>query len=417
MHIAPLLFVFAIMAPGIAPVSRAVTLESGDELPSPAEVDAINEFSASLYREVASDEKNLIVSPFSVRTAMAMVAAGADTTTEAELVRGLRLASDRVERAARLRSVQRRIASFSGQRDVTLESACRFWSQRDYGLLPDFVRSVESVFEATPALADFVNNAEGVRREINKWVEERTRRRIRELVPPGLLNSSTRLVLVNAVYFLGPWLQAFSPRDTQRAPFHDAMGVPSGEVELMYRELEFPAVRYAEADGAQICELAYRGADVAMLLVLPSPGQWGTLAPRLTGSALSGWRRALRPRTVQVYLPRFRIESEARLDAAFGRMGMGEAFDPNRADLSRMSGRRELYVSAVLHKAFVEVQEKGTEAAAATAVVVKAVAAPVEESPVVFRADRPFLFVILDRRTGATLFWGHVVRPPQPPER
>lgn len=389
-----------------------------EALPPAVEIEAANEFSAAMFRQVAGEsDENLILSPFSVRIAMAMVVAGADTTTEAALVRGLRLAEDRTERAARLGALQQRVAAIGAGGGVTLESTCRIWSQRDYELLPDFVRSVDSVFGATPALADFVRNAEGARREINGWVEQRTRNRIRELVPPGLLDANTRLVLVNAVYFLGLWMNEFSADKTQRAPFHDAAGRPAGEVELMHGEFEFPAVRYAEEPGLQICELSYRGAEVAMLILLPAPGQWTDLRGRVDGRSLAGWRRALRARKVEVYLPKLRIESQAQLDSTLASMGMDEVFDPNRADLSRISGRRELFVSAVVHKAFVEVHEKGTEAAAATAVAIAVAMVPAEEPPpVIVRADRPFLFLILDRRTGATLFWGQVARPPTPPK-
>jgi len=388
-----------------------------DAAPPAAEIEAANEFSARLYLRMAENRaENLILSPFSVRIAMAMVAAGAATTTEERLVQGLGLAADRAERAARLSALQRRIAALGARGDVTLESACRTWSQHDYPLLPPYAAEVRSVFDAVPALADFARNAEGARREINAWVEERTRNRIRDLVPPGLLDASTRLVLVNAVYFLGLWMHEFRAEDTRPAPFHDAAGAPAGEAWLMHREFEPPAARYAEEPGLQICELPYRGAEVAMLILLPAPGRWADLHTRVDGRTLDGWRRALRPRRVDVYLPKFRIESQARLDTTLAAMGMGEVFDPNRADLSRICGRRELFVSAVIHKAFVEVHEKGTEAAAATAAVVSLAMAPSEESPtVVFRADRPFLFVILDRRSGATLFWGHVVRAPKPP--
>lgn len=377
------------------------------------EVESANQFSAALYgRLAAAREENLIVSPYSVRIALAMVAAGADTTTEASLVRGLGLPADRTKRAATLMALQQRLRQIAASKAVTLDSACRMWSQRNYELRPEFTRAIQSVFGAAPALADFVYNAEGARREINEWVEQRTRRRIRELIPPGLLDEDTRLVLVNAVYFLGLWLNEFPSDATQRAPFHNARGAPSGEVDLMYGEFEPPAVQYAEMPGLQICELSYRGAEMAMLIILPAERQWANVRERIEGRRISEWRRALRPRKVLVFLPRFRMESQLRLDPVLAAMKMDEVFDPNRADLSRMSGRRELFVSAVVHKAFIEVHEKGTEAAAATGAVVSITSVPVDEPPVaIFRADRPFLFLILDRHTGSTLFWGHVIRP------
>jgi len=253
--------------------------------------------------------------------------------------------------------------------------------------------------------ADFVDAAgrEEARRTINRWTEEKTGNRIRELIRPNVLDSLTRLVLTNAIYFKGQWKLKFRPENTASRPFHVA---PDNtiDVPLMRRAGSF---RYSGDDRMQVVELPYAGDDLAMVVVLPRPGRGlGEPETALTPENLRKWLASLSDREVDVFLPRFRMEKQSDLGRELAALGMPDAFDGERADFSGMTADDRLSISKVIHKAFVEVNE----AAAATAVVV-GVKSVRPEPPAVFRADRPFLFLIRDLRSGAVLFAGRLVDP------
>lgn len=377
---------------------------------SPAD-SAFHAVGPALMRAVGGGRpENLVLSPYSVQMAMAMVAVGAAGETERELVAALRLPEDRVERDRLIRRHNARLREISQAGHVTLESACRFWAQRGYSFQSAYLEAVRSIFDAAPALADFIANTEGARLQINGWVSDTTRRRIPELLPHGILDAATRLVLVNAVYFYGTWNRPFPADNTRPVPFHCADG---REVRMPMMEEEFDDLRYTEEPGLQVCELPYRGGDVAMTLLLPAAGGLAELEGRIERTGLAALRSNLARRTVRVILPRFKIETQAALNDPLRTLGVKKLFEPGGADLSGINGQKDLFVSHVVHKAVIEVHEKGTEAAAATAVAIALTAAPVEPPPpVVFRADRPFLFALVDARTGLPLFLGRFAAPP-----
>lgn len=370
---------------------------------------AANRFSSNLYGALASGAKgNLVVSPYSVHSAMAMVAAGAAGGTEAQLVQGLALPAEPAARAAAVKALRARVEALGAGGDVTLEAANRVWVQRDYALLPAFTRGVEEVFGAGFAAADFVGAAEAARGEINGWVEKKTRDRIKDLIPNGALTADTRMVLVNAVYFYGAWATPFSADRTREEPFH--LGPDQTRpVPMMNAHLE--GMAYREEDGLQICELPYKGHGMTMVALLPAAGGLEALEVRLAKEGVDAVVGRLGRRDVNVTLPKFKIEAQFTLNDALRALGMRDAFAPSLADFSGMTGTRELSISAVVHKAFIEVNEKGTEAAAATGVMMRATSVMISEPPAVFRADRPFVFVLRDRGSGAVLFLGRVANP------
>jgi len=265
-------------------------------------------------------------------------------------------------------------------------------------------------------LVDFRRAAEAARVTINRWVEDRTKQKIRELVPPDGLDPDTRLVLVNAVYFKGMWVLQFRKAATRSEPFHLEGG---GRVQapLMYQEEE---ARYLEAGGYQAVDLDYRGGEVSMLVLLPDREDGlRALEETLSAPMLRDCAARMGVRTVKLFLPRFRVTwGTVDLCASLKGLGMPLAFERFRADFSGINGhppphQESLFIFAVFHKAFVEVNEEGTEAAAATAVVMMEAGGPPPEPPPVpvFRADHPFLFAIRDRRSGAILFLGRIADP------
>ncbi|GAI76663.1 unnamed protein product, partial [marine sediment metagenome] len=253
---------------------------------------------------------------------------------------------------------------------------------------------------------DFAGATETARKTINAWVEKKTKDKIKELLKPGVLNRLTRLVLTNAIYFKGNWDSQFEKARTQPAPFTLTDG-KKVNVPMMNQTEKF---KYTEAESFQALELPYVDNELSMVILLPKETDGlSDFEKTLTAGNLSEWLGKLRKRKVIVSVPKFRMTSQFSLAAVLKSMGMTDAFVPDAADFSGMNGKRDLFISAVIHKAYVEVNEEGTEAAAATGVVIGVTSMPAR--PPVFRADHPFLFLIRDNRTGSILFIGRVMNP------
>lgn len=384
-------------------VFRAASAVAAEASPAIA-----NPFGYSLYAELSGGTQgNFVVSPYSVHSVMSMVAAGAAGETKSQMITTLQLPNKDTDRNATAKAILDRIAALGAKGDVTLESANRVWVQESYPLLPAFTDVIQKTFGAGFAVADFVKSAEPTRKAINDWVEKITRNRIKDLIPSGVLTPLTRMVLVNAVYFYGTWDVPFSEKSTRPQPFFTAPG-QAHDVPMMHAKLEH--IGYREEAGLQVCELPYKGRALSMIVLLPEAGKIGALEQRIGKVGFNALCGVLEPETVHVTLPKFKIESQFGLNDPLVKMGMRDAFDAGRADFSGMTGTRDLFISAVIQKAFIEVNEKGTEAAAATGVVMALRAMPIEKR-IEFRADRPFLFALRDRETGLMLFMGRVADP------
>lgn len=262
----------------------------------------------------------------------------------------------------------------------------------------------------TPNLRlDFVGQTERARQTINSWVADNTEQKIKDLIPAGVLTRDTSLVLTNAVYFHGLWSAPFDQQATEEADFY--LGADrTTRVPLMHQQKRF---RYAVDDGVQILELPYGEDDLSMVVLLPEAREGlARLESSLSLLNLQKWLKQVSLREVIVHLPRFKTTSQFELSETLASLGMVSAFDPSRADFSGINGKRNLYISAALHKAYVDVNEEGTEAAAATGIVIsRSSIAVVPEKPPVFRADHPFVFLIRDRRSDAILFLGRLLDP------
>jgi serpin B len=389
-----------------------------------AVVESCNRFALNLHSRFADQPGNLFLSPASIATALAMTYAGAGGQTAGEMAEVLCMTLPESRFHVGFRDL--RAAMRTGA--IELRSANRLFGQRGYSFLPAFLQTTERCYGARLAEVDFTSATEEARQQINAWVEEQTAQKIRDLVPPGVLTALTRLVLTNAVYFNGHWEHEFDENETSEAPFWTAPGRPA-PAQMMQQWNEF---EYGEFDGLQVLELPYReklvefrvnergyhtefeipdsGSDLAMCFLLPRRKDGlPEIESRLTPATLLQWT-TLRTRNVLAAIPRFRIESDFRLDETLKSLGMPRAFSLVQADFTRMSDNPEgLYLAAALHKAFVDVNEEGTEAAAATVVV--GMARGGYEEPVTFRADHPFLFLIRDRATRLLHFLGRCVSP------
>jgi serpin B len=283
------------------------------------------------------------------------------------------------------------------------------WGQKGYAFKPEFTAMLQNSYGAGLNDVDFAHQTEQARKTINDWVAQQTKDKIKDLIPQGILDNLTRLVLTNAIYFKSNWAETFTKQATKDAPFKLSAD-QSVDVPMMHTQKSFP---YIETDDFQMVELPYVAHELSMVILLPKKvDAVGDIEKNLTAANIDRWLNDKKPVPVEVTLPKFKFSSQFRLDDTLKGLGMKDAFDAGKADFSKMTAQERLYISAVIHKAFVAVDEEGTEAAAATAVVGEGGGAPMQpKNPKVFKADHPFIFLIRHNATGAILFMGRLVNP------
>jgi serpin B len=365
-------------------------------------------FGLDLYSRLRQSPGNVFLSPFSLSTALAMTADGArgETARQMSTVLHFPFGPDRVDPA--FESLIRSLRPGDAQPAYQLHTANALWGQQGYHFLPSFVETLRDRFAAGFEEVDFRNAADNARKTINAWAEKQTQGKIQDLIASGVLDASTRLVLTNAIYFKGSWTSPFRPEQTRDDDFHLAAG-RTVRVPLMNQTGRFA---YFEDDAIQALELPYAGGELAMVVLLPRKVDGlAAFEKTLSPGSLSARLEQLQSRSVAVALPRFKLTSSFELGRTLATMGMTLPFS-DRAEFSGINGGPEpLQISAVIHKAYLDVNELGTEAAAATAIGIRATSAMVPAPPTPFRADHPFLFLIRDRRTGSLLFLGCLTQP------
>ena len=388
---------------------RVTAPEAAD--PDLAELTQGNDlFALDLYHILKTDRDNLFYSPYSISVALAMTYAGARGETERQMAGALHYTLPQARLHPGFNALDLALAS-RGQgaqgRDgegFRLNVANAIWGQHDYAFLSEFLDALAVNYGAGLRLVDFAAAPEEARVTINSWVSDQTEGRIEDLIPAGAIDALTRLVLTNAIYFNAAWSMPFEKELTEDGPFHLLDG---GEVRVpMMKQVE--SFGYNAGQGYQAVELPYDGRELSMVILVPEAGEFEAFEDSLDAGRVAGILEGLRPGQVALSMPKFEIEASFSLVDALTAMGMPDAFSPD-ADFSGMTGNRELAISDVVHKGFVSVDEAGTEAAAATAVIIKLTAMPGE--PVEVTIDRPFIFAIRDIETGALLFVGRVVDP------
>jgi serpin B len=358
--------------------------------------DSVNQLTFDLYRKLSAEQEgNLFLSPYSISSALAMVYGGARGETAAQMKNTLLFAGPGVLHPA-FSNLRKKLNAIEEKGQVQLSVANSLWPQVDYPFLPDYLALTKEFYGSEIKSVDYKTDTEGARQQINTWVEEKTNDRIKDLIPKGMLDSSVRLVLANAIYFKGNWASQFKAERTRLRRFKLADGTTT-EVSTMSQTAKF---RLAHAEGFQALELPYEGDDLSMIILLPKAG---SSLPNLGTNLLASLE--FQEMEVMVQLPKFKVESTFQLGDTLAAMGMPLLFS-TQADLSGMDGSRNLYIGAVVHKAFVEVNEAGTEAAAATAIGVRATS-----MPPMFVADHPFLFLIRENSSGTILFIGRIDDP------
>jgi serpin B len=366
-----------------------------------------NVFAAALYGRLRHQSGNLFFSPESISTALAMAYAGARSSTASEMAKTLHftLPPDKLHPAmgALLRDLN---AAHEGYQ---LSVANALWAQQGYTFLDDFLSLLKTDYGAGLNQVNFKGATEAARLTINQWVEQKTQDKIKDLLQPGALRSDTRLVLTNAIYFKGDWETQFDKAQTKSEDFH-LSPAQAATAPLMHREGRFS---YFDGGTFQILEIPYKSKELSMIVFLPKDASGlSALEQSLTGSNLQQWlgKLASVPKVI-VTMPKFKMTQQFELGSTLSAMGMPQAFSGS-ADFSGMTGHRDFAISEVIHKAYVDVNEEGTEAAAATAVTMRAMAIRAPEGPPpVFRADHPFVFMIRDNRSASILFMGRMADP------
>jgi serpin B len=370
-----------------------------------------SEFAFNLYRALKDEDGNLFYSPYSISLALAMTYAGARGETEQQMADTLQffLEQDDLHSAFNALDLElaRRGEGAQGKdgEGFRLNIVNAIWGQQDYEFLDEFLDTLAENYGAGLRLLDYIKAPEEARITINDWVSEQTEGRIEDLIPPGAIDSLTRLVLTNAIYFNAAWQYPFDENATIDGVFNLLDG---SEVTVpMMRQAEQFA--YTEGDGYQAVELPYDGGELSMVILLPAAGEFAGFENSLDAELAAAIIDELAGRQVTLTLPKFEFESEFELAPTLAALGMPVAFSGN-ADFSGIDGTTDLFISNVIHKSFVSLDEAGTEAAAATAVIMKLTSAP-PDGPVEFNVDRPFIFLIRDIETDTILFIGRVVDP------
>jgi len=374
-----------------------------------------NAFAFSLYQRLREGDSNLIFSPYSISTALAMTYAGARGETEKQMAKALHFGLPQDKLHPAFNSLDYEFASRGKDEDgqpygdFKLLMANSLWGQKDYKFLPQFLDLVAENYGAGMRLVDYKNNKnrEDARKAINDWVEKQTQEKIKNAVPEGILNDLTRLVLVNAIYFKDQWEHPFSQSDTKPGPFTLLDG---RKITVQMMSLS-EHLNYARGKGYQAVNLPYAWNNLSMIILLPDKGTFRSFERALTAKKVLMITEQFKQPEVDLTMPKFKFDASLSMKDTLSALGMPGAFILGEANLSGMDGTRDLFIDEVLHKAMIAVDEKGTEAAAATHVFVASGISPRWDIKAKMIIDRPFIFLIRDTKTGAILFLGRVLNP------
>jgi serpin B len=405
----------AILLTGTLVVAAAFVLPRcllADATPAPNSATEIsqmdNAFAIDLYHKLAERDGNLFFSPSSIELALAMTWAGARGATAEEMTKTLHFLPHE-DPLPQLGNWSATLKAGADRNGFQLTSANALWAAKRYPFQPDFLARVEHDLSAHLSGLDFAADPSTARQTINNWVAEETHDRIKDLIGPGAIDKATRLVLTNAIYFKAAWDHQFNKAATQTADFN-LTGGQKVPVPLMHRQGSYA---YAEDESVQVLDLSYGHNQLAMRIFLPRDVDGlHKFETEFSSDRMKKLTTDMSYQPVQLWLPRFKVESKFELSQALSALGMKLAFDPEKADFSGMSTAEGLSISQVIHQAFVNTDEEGTEAAAATAVVMPTAVAVARPKPFkVFRADHPFVFAIVHVPTHAVIFMGRVVDP------
>ena len=373
---------------------------------TPVIVSGNNAFAMKLYGQLKADGKNLFISPYSISTALAMTYAGARHKTETEMGRVLGFRESREKIHQGFMKIIADTNSIEEKGAIELAVANSLWAQYDYVFERNFVDILNVHYGTKLNLVDYKTAPKEAETKINTWVLEKTKEKIDNIIPTGSLTPATRLILVNAIYFKGDWKNTFQIKQTRDKPFW-LNSDKSVDTPMMRQRKNY---NYAENETLKAIELPYEGDDVSMIIFLPkSKDGLVEMENRLVSEGFDTILSNMRRKEVDLLLPKFKLTYTSKLKGTLEKMGMKDAFDPKKADFTGINNKKDLFISEVIHKAFVAVDEKGTEAAAATAVML--ITTDIAERPKTFQADHPFVFMIRENHNNSILFLGRIADP------
>ena len=374
-------------------------------------------FAISFYDLIRQDGENIIFSPLSLSLALTMTMAGAESTTEQAMLEALKLSLPEEEVYPAFNALMLAIEESEGQTmgmaedsaegNFQLNIANSIWGQSGYDFKENYLDTLARHFGAGMYTVDYQQDPESARNAINDWIEQETEDKIQDLIPPGAINPLTRLVLANAIYFNGAWLYPFNETGTEEALFTTLDG---SEITVDMMKLSGERLSYAQGENVQAVSLPYLSPDFAMTILVPDSGSFSSIEDALSIDSLTDLMESMRMMPVNLQMPKFDFESTVNAKDPLKSLGMAEAFDPDLADFSGITEAEKLFITDVLHKATITVDEEGTEAAAATAVIV-GIESAMPDEPISLVIDRPFLFMIRHQPTGTILFMGRVTQP------
>ncbi len=371
-------------------------------------------FAAAFYQQIRSNEENIIFSPFSISLALSMTLAGAESSTEQAMTEALQysLPEDQVHPVfnallLEIKASENEALEEAEGSEFQLNIANSIWGQSGYDFKSDFLDTLARHYGAGLYNVDYIGNPNAARESINQWIEEETEDKIQDLIPPGAITELTRLVLANAIYFNGSWRYTFNKEATYTAPFRQLDG---SEVTVDMMKLSGERLAYTKGENYQAVQLPYLSPDFVMTILVPDEGNYNDFEAALDAETIKTNTEALNYRPVDLQVPKFDYETSTNAKEPLSALNMAEAFKSDLADFSGITEVEKLFISDVLHKATITVDEEGTEAAAATVVIIRAESAPPDE-PISLVIDRPFLFLIQHKPTGTILFMGRVLQP------
>ena len=368
-------------------------------------VDASNYFAMNMFSNLSNGGENMFFSPYSIFTALGMVYEGARNGTADEIRSVFHFPSDNQTRLDLFKGLIGHING--GGTGCNLSTANALWVDKAFEVLKSYRDALTDYYKAEAATVDFVNALEESRLRINHWVEDQTNGKIKDLFPRGSLDAGTCLVLTNAIYFKGDWQKQFNTSNTVKRDFHPSP-TQTVQAQMMVRNDDLSEFNYTENQDMQMLEMDYSGGKMSMLVVLPKGDGTSDIEKMLGPQKLTEWKSKLEKKRVDVYFPKFTLNTKYFLEQNLSDMGMPSAFT-GAADFSGIDGRKDLLISHVIHQAYVSVDEKGTEAAAATGISFEKGA--IEPTHPTFNADHPFIFIIQEKETGNILFMGKLVDP------
>ena len=368
--------------------------------------DLNNKFAFEMFSNLTGEkQENTFFSPHSITSAFAMVFEGAKGKTREEIRSVFHFLKDDKNRRESTQEILLELNK--PDKKYILRSANALWVQDDFPILKEFGEVAKKYYLVTTENLDFKTNTEGSRQKINMWIEEKTNGKIKDALTYGSVGSWTLAVITNAVYFFGRWSSQFDAKLTKNSDFKISKQ-KTVKVPMMNLREYF---HYTSKDDLQILQVPYEGDDLSMLVLLPKNNDLRSLEKKLSATNFNKWKDGLMQKRVQVYLPKFTLDTGYQLASSLAKMGISFAFNHKKANFEGISGGKDLFVSDVIHRVFIEVDEKGTEAAAATVMVMIPTGRSRIEPPEIFRADHPFIFLIVNDKTGMILFMGKVVNP------